>query len=1037
MESSGEMSTLIRSMDWSVTFPGPIEYWPHSLQTAISICLNSSLPVLIGWGPERILLYNDAFRIVMGEYHPLALGVAAGKVLLQLNNISGSMVPDILESDKACAGEGTISIERNDKKESSSFTYSLSPLHDEAGNIEGIFCSVNGSLEFTQANENLLKSETNFRHLVLQAPVGICIVKDHPLKVEIVNDAYLNITGRNRGEFESKNYWEVLKEAEEFYSPIVQNAMETGVAHYAKEQAVKLIRNGIEETLYVDFLYQPLKEPGDSIKSLMMVVIDVTDKVLARKKIEGSEREFRQLADTLPQLVWTTDPNGKQLFASRSWEEFTGMDPDGPNTWIKIVHPKDFEKINNLFAESLATGKHYKGEVRLKSKENNYEWHYVLGEPIKNDKGEIEKWAGAFTNINHQKLAEESLVLQAQVLESMDEGVSVSDEMGYILFTNAAEDRMFGYECGELTGKHATIQNAYPQEENIRIVVEVIEAVSTSGSWTGEWYNKKKDGTTFYTQSHISAIEVSGKKLMVCVQRNITEEKVYKEELKRFKFMADNASDPFILMKEDGSFAYLNDLALQRWGYNREEILKLRVPDIDPLYDIDSFKKIFAKAQKEKIPHFETIHKMKDGTEYPVDVNMGGIVLNGIPYLFAVARDITEWKKAREELNLSLERFQHMSDTMAQFVWTADAEGNLNYFNKAVFDYSGFSHKKLQNEGWLQMVHPDDHKENIGKWTHSVETGEHFSLHHRFLRNDGVYRWQLSRAIPQLDSNGKIILWVGTSTDIHDQKLFEEKLAKEVADRTQELSEANQLLQKSNAELEQFAYVASHDLQEPLRKIRTFATMLDNVKNKLSEKENTYLHKIISSSERMSTLINDILIFSKLSQTDVSYEQVKLDEILDKVLEDLEIEIALKHVIIDKDPLPEIEAIPIQMNQLFFNLMSNSLKFSKENIPLEIKIKVLKPSAAELNKYNLNKSLQYIKIVFRDNGIGFDQQYDKKIFNIFQRLNNRSYAGSGIGLALCRKILHTHQGEIFAESVVQEGAAFNILLPVDPGNSKS
>jgi PAS domain S-box-containing protein len=368
---------------------------------------------------------------------------------------------------------------------------------------------------------------------------------------------------------------------------------------------------------------------------------------------------------------------------------------------------------------------------------------------------------------------------------------------------------------------------------------------------------------------------------------------------------------------------------------------------------------------------------------------------------------------------------------MAQFVWTADADGNLNYFNKAVFDYSGHNFEKLQQDGWLQMVHEDDQEENINKWMHAVKTGEHFILHHRFRRYDGEFRWQLSRAIPQFGSDGKVNLWVGTSTDIHDQKLFEEKLAKEVADRTQELNETNQQLQKSNAELEQFAYIASHDLQEPLRKIRTFASMLKESHSAFTEKESNFLSKIMASSERMSNLINDILNFSKLAETDIAYVPVKLDEILSNVIQDLEMEIESKNVTIEKDTLPEIEAIPIQMNHLFFNLMSNSLKFAKVDVPLVITVKVrILPGQGVAAHPSLNKTLRYIEIDFTDNGIGFDQQYGEKIFNIFQRLNNRSYAGSGIGLALVRRIVHSHHGDIFAESKENMGASFKVFLPL-------
>ena len=1031
-KGDSEAAKLVRSIDWSNTSVGPQSTWPQTLWTSIDICLNSRFPMFIWWGRDLTLFYNDGYKPLLGGRHPHAMGSAARKVWPEIWPSLSPLVDSVMNNGVATWSEDErLMVQRNGYEEECYFTFSYSPIHNELNEVCGLFCAVTETTQKVKSLKKLAESEQNFKNLIIQAPLGICIVSGEPVKVEVVNDAFLNLSGKTRSDFESKPYWDVLREARVMYEPILKNVMSTGITYHGREHKVTFMRNRKEETIYVDFVYEPIRETDGKINRLMMIAIDVTDKVLSRKKIEASESDFRQLADSLPQLVWTTDQEGRQIFASKRWKEYTGIEPSGLDTWTKIVHPKDLASISKIFSESLATGKPYRAEVRLKSKENNYEWHYVLGEPIRNEKGVIEKWTGAFTNFNEQKLAEESLMLQALVLENMDEGVSVTDQEGCILYTNSAEDKMFGYEPGELIGKHLSVQNAYAPGENKRKVDLVIEEVLGKGSWNGEWHNLKKDRSTFYTQSHISSIEVGDRNLIVCVQRNITEEKAYKEQLKRFKFMADNATDPFILMKEDGSFAYLNDLALERWGYSRAEAASLRVSDVDLVFNDDEFLKTFKKAQEQKIEQFETTHVKKDGTQYPVEISMGGLFLDGRPYLFAVARDITERKKAREELNLSLTRFQHMSDTMAQFVWTADADGKLNYFNKAVFDYSGLNYEILEKDGWLQMVHIDDHEENINKWIHSVKTGDHFILHHRFLRHDGEYRWQLSRAIPQYSSEGKIELWVGTSTDIHDHKLFEEKLAREVADRTQELNDTNMELQKSNAELEQFAYIASHDLQEPLRKIRTFASMLRGGNEAFTEKDNNYISKIISSSERMTNLINDILNFSKLAQTDIAYVAVDLDDILRNVLQDLELEIESKNVMIHKETLPVIEAIPIQMNQLFFNLMSNSLKFAKVDVPLLVKISVTDLDPEQVARYgNLNKALQYVEVAFSDNGIGFDPQYGEKIFNIFQRLNNRSYAGSGIGLALCRRIVHSHHGEILAESKENEGATFRIFLPL-------
>jgi two-component system CheB/CheR fusion protein len=265
-------------------------------------------------------------------------------------------------------------------------------------------------------------------------------------------------------------------------------------------------------------------------------------------------------------------------------------------------------------------------------------------------------------------------------------------------------------------------------------------------------------------------------------------------------------------------------------------------------------------------------------------------------------------------------------------------------------------------------------------------------------------------------------------------KLFSEELEKQVLERTFSLHEANMDLRHSNENLEQFAYIASHDLQEPLRKIRTFSSILQDRHTKdLPESAKELLTKINASSERMSTLIKEVLNFSKILHGDTDFEKTDLNDILSNVLNDFVLLIKEKNAVIKTEELPVIEANPLQINQLFYNLISNSLKFSKKGIApfLTITSKMLKKE--EVKKYkSLNQKLSYCEIGFKDNGIGFEQQFSDQIFLIFHRLHGREqFSGTGIGLALCKKIVINHHGEIFGLSNDKEGALFQIILPLN------
>ena len=298
----------------------------------------------------------------------------------------------------------------------------------------------------------------------------------------------------------------------------------------------------------------------------------------------------------------------------------------------------------------------------------------------------------------------------------------------------------------------------------------------------------------------------------------------------------------------------------------------------------------------------------------------------------------------------------------------------------------------------------------IDKFNQVVETGSPIEFEILY-KKENIERWLLI-SLAKLDDG-----ITASFNDISQLKKFEEELKNKIKD-----------LERSNAELEQYAYVASHDLQEPLRKIRSFGSYLQETQiNKLDEKGQQFLEKIMKSADRMSSLIKDILSFSSLKrQTD--FVPVDLNEIVKGVQHDLDLLIIQKNAVIQKEELPTIEAIPLQMTQLFYNLINNSLKFAKENKQPFIKISCQPINADE--KKPFMKQTRYYEIILSDNGIGFGVEHSEQIFGLFKRLNNKHlYSGSGIGLALCKKVVENHNGEIYASGKDGEGATFHIYLP--------
>ncbi|HYV92527.1 MAG TPA: PAS domain S-box protein [Chitinophagales bacterium] len=395
--------------------------------------------------------------------------------------------------------------------------------------------------------------------------------------------------------------------------------------------------------------------------------------------------------------------------------------------------------------------------------------------------------------------------------------------------------------------------------------------------------------------------------------------------------------------------------------------------------------------------------------------------------------DITDYRNIEIALRESEQQFRDLADLVPQIVWTARPDGYLDYYNKQWYEYTGFE-KGVSNDSFLPILHPDDVKICHDTYYDSIRTGNPYQIEYRFKdkTHPGSYRWFLGRALPIRDLENNIVKWFGTCTDIHETKMISEELERRVAERTKDLNEANLALQHSNQLLEQFAYAASHDLQEPLRKIKTFSDRLQQSSNgRLDETSKLYLEKITTSAARMEMLIQDVLNYSLLTHVEEPFIKTDLNEILESVITDLDILIAEKKASINTQLLPSIDVIPLQMHQLFHNLINNSLKFCREGVTCTIDIRSRLLSADEVNQRMLDSTISYCEIIFSDNGIGFNQNFAEQIFLIFQRLNARvKYAGTGIGLALCRKIINIHHGAIYGEGKENEGASFHVILPV-------
>jgi PAS domain S-box-containing protein len=331
---------------------------------------------------------------------------------------------------------------------------------------------------------------------------------------------------------------------------------------------------------------------------------------------------------------------------------------------------------------------------------------------------------------------------------------------------------------------------------------------------------------------------------------------------------------------------------------------------------------------------------------------------------------------------------------------------------------------------FANAVHDDDKPRRLKAHEESLRTGRLF-YEVRVVRSDRSVRWVRVNGRVMYDNQHKAQRLLGLVQDITQQRAFTEEMTRMVQERTKELHKTNERLERSNSELEQFAYVTSHDLQAPLRKIQVYASRIQS--NETNPQSAGDLEKILTSADRMRGLMTDLLDYSRLSNNNTNFQRTDLNEVLRQVLSDYELNIAQQHAIIQADRLETIHAVPLHMNQLFINLVGNALKFARENVPVIVTIKGSK--LAEEKKENLPALVpgrKYYEIVISDNGIGFEQADADDIFTLFHRLDKQNnYGGHGIGLAICSKVVKYHQGIIRAESVVNKGTSFTVILPCD------
>jgi PAS domain S-box-containing protein len=588
---------------------------------------------------------------------------------------------------------------------------------------------------------------------------------------------------------------------------------------------------------------------------------------------------------------------------------------------------------------------------------------------------------------------------------SLDPLVTIGPD-GKITDVNKATENVTGYPREKLIGEdfsdyfteHEKAKESYLEVFREGFVRDYpLEILHKDGHITPVLYN----ASVYRDESG----EVAG---VFAAARDITEIKKAEYEIQRLANVVESSNDSIITRSIEGNILSWNKGAEHTYGYTAKEVLEKNISIIIPTSLKEEENELIDNIKEKKtIPeNYETIRITKNGKIINVSITISPIydTLGNLIAISTISRDITENKKAAKKLELANKYNRSLLEASLDPLVTIGADGKItdvNHSTKTVTGRNGneligtdfsdyFTEPQKAREGYEKVFHdgfvrdyPLEIKNKNGKTT-------------PVLYNASVYR----------DESGEVIGIFAAARDITELKETENNLKLKLDE-----------LSRSNAELEQFAYVSSHDLQEPLRMIASYLQLLERkYKGKLDDKADKYIHFSVDGATRMQNLINDLLDFSRVTTQAKEFQPTELEPIFKEVLSNLEVSITENKAIISHDSLPVVIADKTQIGQVFQNLINNAIKFQSENQPhINISVKTCK-----------NQWLFAVK----DNGIGIDPNHKDKIFEVFKRLHKRrDYPGTGIGLAICKKIVERHGGHIWVESELGKGSIFYFTLP--------
>ncbi|MDX1471380.1 MAG: PAS domain-containing protein, partial [Flavobacteriaceae bacterium] len=845
-------------------------------------------------------------------------------------------------------------------------------------------------------------------------------------------------------------------------------------ATWDENQLVPIYRNGQIEDVYWTFSYSAVTNLQGETMGILVTCTETTQSVLNLKMLEESEDQLRFAIEGAGLGTWDYVVDTDYLHTNRQLQEWFGLTGE-ENITLESVLSKltdsEREKISNeirLSLENNADGR-YRCEFRVVNPNTNEE-HYLktIGRAwYRENSSQPYRYNGILLDITEQHKAEQERNNLEFLANASRQFIALMDIDFKFEFCNPMAKELLGVEAekGNSILDYIYVEDK-PKAINLldklrkgEFFKEDIRFIDNNGKpvwihWNCVTLRDQISQEIIGYGSVSTHIDFAIKR----EQKLQTALNLIKEEEKRFRNLVYDAPAAIgVFRGKEFKTELVNAMGLRVMGASEEEVQGISLFEALPRLD-KRLKATFQEVTETGKPHHEKDFALDVEIDGNIQRSYFNFVCSPVPHgidtekgIMIIAHDVTESVRDKKFIAESEKQFRNfvLQSPIAMAI-IQGPELKITMANKAIYK-NIWKKKKGEILGKsLLEVFPEFEKQKYPELLRSVlESGKSISEEEsRILigSNENMREVIVDyRYSPLEEIDGTISGVMVTVNDVTEKvqvrkslEKFSQDLEQKVKNRTEELFKANtelkssiEKLERANAELESFAYVSSHDLQEPLRKIQVFSSRIqESLEDGHADEIESDLKRIMNSATRMRNLIDDLLAFSLATDNTAEFVKLTLSEILDDVVDNLQEKIQAAEAKVKYNTKCKIEAIPYQIIQVFTNLIENSLKFTKDNKTslIEISCETVKGSDTQLDM--LKDDVQYSKIIYKDNGIGFDKKYEKRIFDLFQRLHRRDqYQGTGIGLAIVKKIIENHHGFIKAKGEINQGAQFTIYLP--------